>query len=105
MSWGIKRFDHGSRERELLKIAAAVLTFKSPNGWRYYVDETYFDYGQDWKWTTVLCAGGSFGGYQALNPVEQEEILLSDGSIESIAKIVDMVLSDKFSPDKVRDIG
>ena len=105
MSWGLKVFDHGSRERELLKIAAAVLTFKSPNGWRYYVDETYFDYGQDWKWTTVLCSGGSFGGYQALNPVEQEEILLGEESFEYMGAIADKVLSDKYCPDKVRNAG
>lgn len=103
MSWAISRFDVGSKNRDLLKLAAAVLTLKSPNGWRYYVGETYFDYGQDWKWTTVLCNGGSSGGYQALNPAEQEAILLSDGSMDSMAKIADRILSDKFCPDRIRD--
>ena len=98
MSWVIKVFGKDSEEYKALNVAAAVLTAKSPNGYRYYVGETYFDYGQDWKWTTVLCEGDSWGGYQALNPREQEDILLGD--VNDIPKVCDEVLSDKFCPDK-----
>ena len=98
MSWQISKFGPGTDERKKLSVAAAVLTAKSPNGYRYYVGETYFDYGQDWMWTTVLCEGDHWGGYQALNPREQEEILLAD--VNEIPAICDGVLADKFCPDK-----
>ena len=92
-------FKKGSREYELLDKLAMELTRKSPNHYKYYVDETYFDYGQGWMWTTVLCKSGKYS-YQALNPREQEEVLLSGGSCEEIAAIADEVLADKFCPDK-----
>ncbi len=99
----IKVFDHKSREYELLEKLAMILTCKSPRKYRYLVGQTYFDYGQGWMWTTVLCDTGSAGitgRYQALNPREQEEILQSDGSFEAVAAIADEVLADKFCPDK-----
>jgi len=101
----ISVFKKDSPEYVLLNKAALILMFKSPKRYQYYVGETYFDFGQDWKWTTVLCStgeGGVCGSYQALNPREQAEILDSDGSLESISKIVDGILSDKFCPDRIR---
>ena len=97
MSFAIKRFPVDSDEHKRLSAAAAMLTVKSPTQSRYYVGETYFDYGQDWKWTTVLCTGGTWGDYQALNPAEQEEILLCD--MAELDRITSEVLADKFCPD------
>lgn len=75
----IDTFKPGSFEHEQLRIAAEMLTEKSPKGYRYYVDDTYFDLGQGWKWTTILCDSGSpWGDYQALTPAQQEEIILSN---------------------------
>lgn len=100
MSFAIKRFPKGSDEYKRLEAAAAMLNVKSPTKSRYYVGETYFDFGQDWMWTTVLCNNGDkWGGYQALNPAEQEEILLC--GMEELDRITDDVLSDKFCPDKL----
>lgn len=42
----IKQFTMGTPEREQLHKAAGLLMEKSPNGWEYYVGETWFDYGQ-----------------------------------------------------------
>lgn len=96
----MKVFKEGSEEYKLLEKLALILTFKSPNRKKYVVGTTYFDLGQDWKWTTVLCKDDCWS-YQALNPAEQEEIITCDGSLESVAKIADGVLADKFCPDKV----
>lgn len=106
MSLGIKVFERGSEARERLEKLAAVLTLKSPRHFRYYVGETYFDYGQDWKWTTVLCdtgEGGVTGRYQALNPANQEAVLICDGSFERIVEVADKVLSGKFCPDRIKE--
>ena len=74
----ISVFKPGSWEYEQLRIAAEMLTEKSPDGYRYYVGETYFDLGQGWVWTTILCDSGSpWGDSQALTPAQQEEIILS----------------------------
>ena len=79
----IDTFKPGSWEHEQLRIAAEMLTEKSPNGYKYYVGETYFDLGQRRMWTTILCDSGSPLGnlepppYQAITPEQQEEIIFS----------------------------
>ena len=99
----IKVFPVGSRERKRLEAAAALMEAKSPNGWRYVVRETYFDFGQNWMWTTVICENGSeWGGYQALNPREQEDILMG---VEGLEAVVDEVFKDKYCPDRLRVKG
>ena len=103
----IKVFEKDSREYELLDKLALILTFKSPKRYRYFVGKTYFDYGQGWLWTTVLCEtgkSGCMGSYQALNPCEQEKILGCDGSLEAVAAIADAVLADKFCPDRTEGV-
>ena len=62
MSAYIKIFEHGSEAREKLNRAAHILTGLSPKGYRYYVGETYFDFGQNWKWTTPRPHAGAKGG-------------------------------------------
>ena len=106
MSLGIKVFEKGSEARERLEKLAVVLTIKSPRHYQYYVGETYFDFGQNWKWTTVLCDTGErgvTGSYQALNPANQEAVLLCDGSLEKIAEVADAVLGGKYCPDRIKD--
>jgi hypothetical protein len=95
----IKIFEHDAPERDKLNRLAHILTGLSPRGYRYYVGETYFDFGQDWKWTTVLCDGGNYGGYQALNPREQEDAILAD--ISELPRIAQEILTDKYCPDRV----
>ena len=98
MSTFITTFEKGSEEYEKLQIAALMLTNRSPRGYQYHVGTTYFDFGQDWKWTTILC-NGEDNIYQALNPREQEEIILSD-TYDEMVKTVELIFTDKFCPDK-----
>lgn len=95
----IKVFPEGSASRERLKTAASLLSAFSPDKRTYYVSETYFDFGQDWKWTTILCNGSKWGDYQALNPRNQEDILLAESPTE-LAKVIEDIFNDKFCPDK-----
>lgn len=96
----IKTFKLGDPEFENLYKLADILTKKSPNKYVYYVGDTYFDLGQNWMWTTVLCRG-DWSSYQALNPREREEAILANSDAE-LEKIADSVLSDKYCPDKKR---
>ena len=84
----IKQFSKYSDEYEKLDRVSTFLTAMSPNKHYYYVGNTYFDFGQDWKWTTILAKTPRGDSYQALNPRQQEDILLarSDEELEEIAK-------------------
>lgn len=88
----IKAFAPDSPEYRKLSRAATILT-ACTEGRRYYVGETYFDYGQDWKWTTIICEkeGSTFGGFQALYPVDQERIVNAKNG-EDLLKAVRLVL-------------
>ena len=65
----------GSEEYAKLEAVAKMLTAYGKQ--KYWVGDTYFDYGQDWKWTTILCEkdDSEWGAFQALYPVDQERIL------------------------------
>lgn len=89
----IKVFDRESTEHKRLEVAASLMTLKSPCGYRYEVGETYFDFGQGWRWTTVLKVGKD--GWQALSPREQEDIVSGD-----IDEAVESWLNDKYNPDR-----
>lgn len=43
------------------------------------IGETYLDYGQNWKWETVL-VGGEGNSYQALNPRQFKQ--MNDGTFD-----------------------
>lgn len=94
----IRTFKEGSYEYEQLRIAAEMMTEQSPRGFRYYVADTYFDYGQDWMWTTILGISNSnlVTTFQALNPRQQEEIILTNDT----RKVVNEYFSDKWCIDK-----
>ena len=82
----------------LLMAVAEVLNRKSPTKSEYTVGDTYFDYGQGWRWTTILCKTPRGDVYQALNPREQGDIL-KGADPEAIA---DEILADKYCPDRIR---
>ena len=71
---------------DILRRASALLTAKSPCGYTYYVGETYMDYGAGIRWTTILCDGGKWGGFQALNPREWEELVFFGKDLDEFAK-------------------
>lgn len=99
----IKIYEKNTPEYDKLRRAAAILTGLSPNGWEYYVGETFFDYGQDWRWTTVLCrcTGQFTDSYQALCPADQERIVFAP--IEELPAIAADVLAWKFCPDRIKN--
>lgn len=96
MSKYIRTYSNDSPEYARLKAAADIMTARSPKGYHYYVGDTYFDYGQEWVWTTILCDGGEWGGYQALCPANQERILTGD-----INAAVAAVFAGKYCPDRI----
>ena len=102
MSNHIRVFSAFADERRHLMIAADILNELSPRGYKYSVGETWFDYGQRWAWTTILCETDKGDSYQALSPAEQEAIIVATtyGEIELICS---RILADKFCPDKIEN--
>lgn len=100
----IKRYRSDAPEYDKLRRAANILTGLSPNGWSYYVDETYFDFGQNWKWTTILChrtGRGFTDTYQALSPAAQERVILSP--VAELPAVCAEILHGKYCPDKIKE--
>lgn len=72
-----------------MELAAAMMQFMSPEQKKYEVAETLFDADQNWAWTTILGdTDNMWGGYQALTPRDQLEIL----SIDSIGDMREFVV-------------
>lgn len=43
-----------TRQYKNLEAVAKMLEALSPNGAVYEVENVYFDFGQDWLWTTIV---------------------------------------------------
>lgn len=81
-----------------LMTASTILSAVSPKGITYTVEDTWFDYGQKWMWTTIIAydQSSSFGSYQALCPRDYENILLTDDMLTTLTAI----RADKWWRDK-----
>lgn len=86
------------KEYGKLQIVAKALELASPNNERYWVEDTYLDFGQDWMWTTI-CGESKWGGHQVLNPREWNEIMMAE-SLHDLAKIVDEIRSGEYFHDR-----
>ena len=98
----VQIFKEGSKEYLALSCAAWLLTTFSPNGYQYYVGETYFDFGADLKWTTILChkpGEREFWDVQALSPLRQTEII-SANTFHDIMSVVNKYFSGEYCVDK-----
>ena len=57
----IKQFDTESEEFQKLRAVADKVSENSPIKLR--VEDTYFDYGQNWLWTTLIAIHEKANGY------------------------------------------
>lgn len=92
-----RRVEIGSREYKNLEAVAKMLEAVSPNEAEYVVEDVYFDYGQNWMWTTICRRG--FRDCQILNPREWGEILLAD-DVQELAYITNCIRNGKYFGDK-----
>lgn len=91
------RVERGSREYKNLVAVAKMLEAVSPNEAEYVVEDVYFDYGQNWMWTTICRRG--FRDCQILNPREWGEILLAD-DVQELAYITKCIRDGKYFGDR-----
>ena len=90
--------EKGSREYTKLEIIASELTYHSKHGYQYKVEDTYLDFGQNWKWTTI-CRDSDWGGVQVLSPREWKEIM-DAVDLNALQLVYDSIVNDKYFSDK-----
>lgn len=77
----IKIYDKTSKEFQRLQTACDKLNTVSSDR-HYEVKDVYFDYGQNWKWTTIIAYYKPVTvvsrSYQALSPRQHRELLLGN---------------------------
>ena len=79
----IRIFEPGSKEYEALQAFAGKVNAMGGNV-ELRVETTYFDFGQDWKWTTLIAhrrdmePGSVLSSWQALTPKEQSYVINGD---------------------------
>lgn len=87
------------KEYEALETTANLLTALSRRGTRYIVEDTYFDFGQNWRYTTVIAYRKDGASWQALS-ASDHDLVTDIGTLEAIAKAVENTVNSKFNPDK-----
>ena len=87
------------REYRKLEAVAAMLETRSPNGAIYEVKNVYFDFGQDWMWTTICRRG--FHDCQVLTPRDWNNILLAETPHE-LADAAEAIVNGDWFGDKER---
>lgn len=92
------------KEYGALETAAKILTALSSNGAYYTVEECYFDYGQDWKWTTVIGHKRDGTSWQAICP-RDHDLITDIGTLEAIVKAVENTINDEYNPDRKRTVA
>ncbi len=90
-----RRIEFGTREYTKLEAVAKMLEAVSEKNALYEVRDVYFDFGQNWMWTTISRIGGEWGDVQILSPRQWEMILLADNATQ-LAEAVDDIRSDKY---------
>ena len=89
----LNKKEHYNNRMALKVFTYACLEWMSDhNNFDYDVEMTscYFDFGQDWKWTTIVVTNEETGSHwQALSPRDWELIVTCD----SIDKLVKMAYS------------
>ena len=97
MSDFIKEYFPGTPEYQKLKIAAQMLTTFSTKEIEFLVEDVYFDYGQDWIWTTIIAHDpketGILHSWQALSPRQQEPIILANNPLELANAVNDFLIN------------
>ena len=97
----IKVYPQGTLERKRLGDFCTVL--HDITGGKFEVQDIYFDLGQDWWWTTIVCKDQN---YQILNPHQhgaitrgyEDECLDEEGRVAAADQACAQALCHGYSP-------
>ena len=88
----IRIYDQNSEELNKLKLACYELEQLTDKGTRYTVEEIYFDLGQGWMYSGIVAHSRNGRHWQAVNPRQYADILLTD-NVEEVCK---HIVADKY---------
>ena len=88
-------FKGNSKEYARLLAAAKMMSAYTTDGTNYYVSDTFFDFGQNWRWTTILAKNHDryYDSWQALYPRQWEDILNCETPRE-LGEVVDRLITE-----------
>lgn len=95
-----KVFAEDSEEHAQLQKAADKLTDLSVKNYKYFVGNTYLDFGSGWQWTTILAKKPNEVEFQVLSPLSWRNILNAQ-SEEELDAAIDQLRSDEYFHDKI----
>lgn len=95
-----KTFAEESEEWAQLQKAADKLTDLSVKNYKYFVGNTYLDFGSGWQWTTILAKKPNEIEFQVLSPLSWRNILNAQ-SEEELDAAIDQLRSDEYFHDKI----
>jgi len=95
-----KVFAEDSEEYAQLQKAADKLTDLSVKNYKYFVGNTYLDFGSGWQWTTILAKKPNEVEFQVLSPLSWRNILNAQ-SEEELDAAIDQLRSDEYFHDKI----
>lgn len=95
-----KTFTEDSEEYAQLQKAADKLTDLSVKNYKYFVGNTYLDFGSGWQWTTILAKKPNEVEFQVLSPLSWRNILNAQ-SEEELDAAIDQLRSDEYFHDKI----
>lgn len=90
-------FEWRTRQYKNLEAVAKMLEALSPNEAIYEVENVFFDFGQNWMWTTIVryrhmeC--------QVLTPKEWNEVISAE-TVEDLANAVNDIRNGDWFGDK-----
>lgn len=86
-----------------LNILASYMTELSSDNTLYALENVYYDFGQNWWWTTIVAIRLYDDSYQVLSPKNMEDlqtIPLDENLFFNIYKLAYEIMNGKFSLDK-----
>jgi hypothetical protein len=98
-----KTIERNTQEYKMLEAVAKLLETFSAKGFKYTVEDVYFDFGQDWMWTTIIAHNpeefGVLHSWQAINPRQWEGIITST-NVNELTEMVNIIQNDNWFSDK-----
>lgn len=92
-----RTIDRNEQAYKNMEAVAKMLEAMSPNGARYTVKDVYFDFGQNWMWTTICREG--YCEAQVLCPRDWKAIITAT-TISELAAVAEEIRNDKFFGDR-----
>lgn len=92
-------FDKNSEQYQKLQAFADLLNDQG-TAIEYEVETTWFDFHQNWKWTTIIAhdtekpASSILASWQMLTPTDQKTILENNPDSDAVKKLAEKIIEN-----------